>query len=336
MNAQQLTTTARNVVSKTILAADESTGSIKKKFAKIGLESTPEMNCIYRQLLFTTPGIEQFISGVILYDETFRQSADDGTPFPQFLENLGILPGIKVDRGTVLLPGLEPDTFTQGFDDLGNRLAEYRKLGARFAKWRAVYTISNDNGTHPSTTAIERNASDLALYAALCQENDLVPIVEPEVLMEGTHTLEDCIRVTKSVLFVVFSRLADYHVLLSGIILKPNMITSGSNADIQADVQTVAQSTIEILKSAVIPDIPVIAFLSGGQSAELATQHLNEINKRNNQEQNKFSRLTASYGRALQDEALEIWKGDSKNIDTAQKAFLSRAEKIYQASKGEL
>ncbi len=334
MDAKQLQDTAKKIVSKVILAADESTPSIKKKFEKKGLKSTPEMNRKYRQLLFSTPGIEKYISGVILFDETFRQSADNGMSFPQFLESKGIVPGIKVDRGTKALPGQKPDTYTQGIDDLDNRLSEYKKLGARFAKWRAVYTISN--GDHPSRTIIERNAHDLALYAALCQQNDIVPIVEPEVLMEGGHTIDDCKRVTKSVLREVFSKLNDYHVILNGMILKPNMVTAGKDSAHQASVHIVAESTLEILRSEVNSLVPGIAFLSGGQSPRTATEHLNEICKLNNESQKKFSRITASYGRALQDEAFDAWNGEERNIDKAQKAFLARAKSVYLASKGEL
>lgn len=336
MSKKQLSTTAKDVVSRSILAADESSGTIKKRLATIGLESTPEINRTYRELLFTTPGIEKYVSGVILFDETIRQTAKDGTPFPALLANKGIVPGIKVDKGTVTLPGQSLDTFTQGIDDLGKRLAQYREMGARFAKWRAVYTISDDK-THPKFAAIERNAHDLALYAALCQENDLVPIVEPEVLMEGSHTQVDCAVTTEKVLSEVFGRLKDYHVSFSGMILKPNMVTSGSKADNQADVEAVALSTLDALRSSISADVSGIAFLSGGQSPDLATEHLNAINKIRNQHPSQYPwRITASFGRALQDEALKTWSGYIENVVAAQGALLARAEKVYKASKGEL
>lgn len=335
MNAEQLSTTARAVVSRTILAADESTGTITKRLASIGLESTPEMNRVYRQLLFATPGIEQFVSGVILFDETIRQSADGGTPFPQLLSGKDIVPGIKVDKGTVKIPGQSTDTFTQGFDDLGKRLAEYKELGARFAKWRAVITIAKDDGGHPTIIAVERNAHDLALYAALCQENGLVPIVEPEVLMDGSHTFEECEKATNWVLSELFGRLEDYNVSLSGMILKPNMVTSGSKADAQAGPQLVAYATLKILRDTVDPNVPGIAFLSGGQNPDLATLHLNEINKSRNQYPDNLPwRLTASFGRALQDKALKTWNGEPQNVIAAQGALLARAEKVFNASNG--
>lgn len=335
MSIEQLSATAREVVSRSILAADESSGTITKRLASIGLESTPETNRTYRELLFTS-GVEQFVSGVILFDETIRQKAQDGTPFPVLLTDKGILPGIKVDKGTTALPGRAPDTFTQGIDDLGKRLKEYREMGARFAKWRAVYTIS-DEGAHPSFVAIERNAHDLALYAALCQDNDLVPIVEPEVLMEGSHSLNDCKIATREVLREVFNKLEGYGVSFSGMILKPNMVTAGSKAESQAGIQVVASSTLEVLRDKVCLDVPGVAFLSGGQSPDLATNHLNAINTMKNQKRERYPwRITASFGRALQDEALKAWHGDVNNVVAAQSALLARAEKVYKASKGEL
>ncbi len=337
MSVEQLTVIAREVVSRSILAADESAGTIANRLRTIGLESTPETNRIYRQLLFLTPGIEQYVSGVILFDETIRQSADNGTPLALLLANKGIVPGIKVDRGTVKMPGYAPDTFTQGLDDLGKRLAEYKSLGAGFAKWRALYTISKEQGNHPNIAAVERNAHDLALYAALCQENGLVPIVEPEVLMDGTHSFADCRITTELVLSAVFERLEDYGVSLSGIILKPNMVTSGSKSGDQADVQAVAQATLEVVRKMVPADVSGIAFLSGGQSPDLATVHLNAINQLKRQEPDQYPwRLTASFGRALQDEALKTWNGDARNIVAAQSVLLGRAEKVYKASNGTL
>lgn len=325
---------AKNIVTKTILAADESTSTIKKRFDAIGVESNPEKNREYRQLLFTTEGIENYVSGVILYDETIYQKSDDGTPLPQLLLKKGVFPGIKVDRKTIQLPGFGEDTFTQGLDDLGERLLEYKKQGCVFAKWRALYTITDNS---PSDLAINRNACDLALYALLCQSAGIVPIVEPEVLMDGAHTFETNKEITEKVLSKVFVALSDCKVDISGIILKPNMITSGSENENQVSVQQVAQETLEVLERTVPPEVLGIAFLSGGQTPDLATQNLNEINKIKNKNPEKYPwRLTASYGRALQGETLEAWKGKVENIKKAQDVFINRAEKVYKASLGQL
>ncbi len=334
MPNDQLKQTTKDIVAKTILAADESTGTIKKRFATIGVESNPEINRQYRQLLFTAERVENYVSGVILYDETLRQAADDGVPFPTLLAKKGIVPGIKVDKGTLKIPGRMNDTFTQGLDDLGKRLSEYKELGARFAKWRSVFTISGDS---PSELTIKRNSDDLALYALLCQEAGIVPIVEPEVLMEGEHSLELDKEITEKVLATVFQKLRDYAVVIQEVILKPNMITAGKNNSNQATVETVAQETLEALSKTVPMEVPGIAFLSGGQSPDLATQHLNSINKIRNSNQSKYPwRTTASYGRALQGEALEAWAGKKENISAAQKIFIARAEKVYKASLGQL
>ncbi len=332
MNTAKLNQTAVETVCRSILAADESTTTIKKRFASIGVESTPELNRQYRQLLFTAPDIEKCVSGVILYDETIRQAADDGTPFPQLLAKKGIVPGIKVDTGVQTIPGQAPDTFTQGLDGLAKRLVEYRELGARFAKWRAVYTIENG---HPSKLAVKRNAHDLALYALLCQDAGIVPIVEPEVLMDGDNTIEKDAEVTSYVLEKVFKRLDKYGVALDGIILKPNMVTPGKKCTDQKGARDVAQDTLAVLKKFVPNNVPGIAFLSGGQSPDLATEHLKEINILKNQNKSDYPwRITASYGRALQGEAIEAWGGKKENVMKAQEVFIARAEKVYNASLG--
>ncbi len=334
MDKVGLAKTAKEIVAKTILAADESTGTIQKRFASIGIESTPEINRQYRQLLFTSKGVENYVSGVIMYDETIRQSTDGGLPFPKLLADHGIVPGIKVDKGTVKIPLAGNDTFTQGFDKLVSRLAEYKELGARFAKWRAVYTIGN---SFPLPLTIDRNAHDLALYALLCQQAGIVPIVEPEVLMDGGHSFAQDQGVTIKVLTAVFARLEEYNVYLPGIILKPNMITAGKTNSEQKNIETVGLATLQVLKKTVPAEVPGVAFLSGGQSPNLATDHLNAINTAKVSDINKFPwRVTASYGRALQGETLEAWGGKKENITSAQNVFISRAEKVYQASLGQL
>ena len=334
MSDNNLSKVAIDILSKTILAADESTSTIKKRFDSIGVESTPEKNREYRQLLFISRDIEKYVSGVILYDETVYQKSDDGKTLPQLLASKNINPGIKVDRKTIQLHGFGEDTFTQGLDDLGERLLEYKKQGCVFAKWRALYTIADSS---PSDLAIKRNACDLALYALLCQNAGIVPIVEPEVLMDGSHTLDIDKEITEKVLTKVFTTLADYKVDTSAIILKPNMITSGTENNPQASVQHVARATLDVLSKTVPKEVPGIAFLSGGQTPELATQHLNEINKLKNQNPDNYPwRLTASFGRALQGEAIEAWGGKKENTKKAQEVFIARAEKIYKASLGQL
>jgi fructose-bisphosphate aldolase class I len=314
-----------------ILAADESTPTCKKRFDSIGVDSTEANRNAYRDMLFTTPDMEEFISGVILFDETLRQSTlKDGTPFPEYLTNLNVIPGIKVDKGAHNLPGTEGEKVTEGLDGLDARLKEYYELGARFAKWRAVITI---NESEPSSTCVAANAHALARYAALCQENGIVPIVEPEILMDGSHTIEDSFVVTEEVLHSVFYELYGQNVLLEGMILKPNMVLSGYKCSEQASVDEVAEMTVTVLKRCVPSAVPGIAFLSGGQSNEDATAHLNSMNKilDNNSPWN----LTYSYGRALQAPALDAWLGKEENVSAAQDAFYKRAKLNSLATKGD-
>lgn len=320
MNRSELETIARAMVAKGkgILAADESSGTIKKRFDTINLESTEEARRSYRELLFTTPGAAEYISGVILYDETLRQKTKDGVPFAELLTKQGVVPGIKVDAGAKPLAGFPGETITEGLDGLRDRLAEYHKLGARFAKWRAVIDIAQDI---PTTFAIEANAHALARYAALCQEANIVPIVEPEVLMDGAHTLERCEEVTSNVLSVVFQQLHSHRVHLEGMILKPNMVISGKKCPNRANPQQVAEATVRCLKRYVPSAVPGIAFLSGGQSAAEASEHLSLMN----QIGDLPWELTFSYGRALQEEALKAWGGKAENVATAQKVYLRRA-----------
>ena len=314
-----------------ILAADESTPTCTKRFDSIGVDSTEANRNAYRDMLFTTSGMEEFISGVILFDETLRQSTlKDGTPFPEYLTNLNVIPGIKVDKGAHSLPGTEGEKVTEGLDGLDARLKEYYELGARFAKWRAVITI---NESEPSSTCVAANAHALARYAALCQENGIVPIVEPEILMDGSHTIEDSFIVTEEVLHSVFYELYGQNVLLEGMILKPNMVLSGYKCSEQASVDEVAEMTVTVLKRCVPSAVPGIAFLSGGQSNEDATAHLNSMNKilDNNSPWN----LTYSYGRALQAPALDAWLGKEENVSAAQDAFYKRAKLNSLATKGD-
>ena len=314
-----------------ILAADESTPTCTKRFDSIGVDSTVANRNAYRDMLFTTSGMEEFISGVILFDETLRQSTlKDGTPFPEYLTNLNVIPGIKVDKGAHNLPGTEGEKVTEGLDGLDARLKEYYELGARFAKWRAVITI---NESEPSSTCVAANAHALARYAALCQENGIVPIVEPEILMDGSHTIEDSFVVTEEVLHSVFYELYGQNVLLEGMILKPNMVLSGYKCSEQASVDEVAEMTVTVLKRCVPSAVPGIAFLSGGQSNEDATAHLNSMNKilDNNSPWN----LTYSYGRALQAPALDAWLGKEENVSAAQDAFYKRAKLNSLATKGD-
>ena len=299
---------------KGLLAADESSGTIKKRFDTIGLESTVTNRRDYRQLLFTAPGIGAWLSGVILYDETLRQQASSGVPFVQILQSAGIIPGIKVDLGAkdmALFPG---ETITEGLDGLRERLAEYYQLGARFAKWRAVITIGDGK---PTPEAIAANAHALARYGALCQEQNIVPIIEPEVLMDGDHTLERCRAVTGDVLESVFDALARARVRLEGMILKPNMVISGSKCPVQASPEQVAEATVTCLKRHVPAAVPGIAFLSGGQSPEQATLHLSLMNRT----QALPWQLSFSFGRALQDAALTSWGGQPGNFAAAQQTF---------------
>jgi fructose-bisphosphate aldolase class I len=321
MAAQDLESTARALVAdnKGILAADESDGTIKKRFDSIGVESTEENRRAYRDLLFTTEGAEEFISGVILFDETIRQASVDGTPFPQLLARRGIIPGIKVDKGAKPLANAPGETITEGLDGLRARLEEYRELGARFAKWRATYSIGDGI---PSEYCIWTNAHALARYAALSQEAGLVPIVEPEVLMDGEHSIERSFHDTSRVLHAVFTELRDQRVHFEGMLLKPNMVLSGYSASQQASHDDVAEWTLRCFRRHVPAAVPGIVFLSGGQSDEDATANLNAMNARGPHPWE----LSFSYGRALQAPALKAWRGDRANVEAAQKAFYRRAK----------
>jgi len=329
MNRSELARVANAMVAKNkgILAADESTGTIKKRFDAIKLESTEEHRRLYRELLFTAPGAAEWISGVILYDETIRQKTKDGTAFPEYLTKRGMLPGIKVDTGAKPLAGFPGETITEGLDGLRERLGEYRNLGARFAKWRAVIDIGEGI---PTPYAIQANAHALARYAALCQEADIVPIVEPEVLMDGAHSIERCEQVTDAALARVFSELFEHRVYLEGIVLKPNMVISGKKAANRAPPEAVAEATVRCLKRHVPPAVPGIAFLSGGQSPTEATLHLSLVNKLGPLPWS----LTFSYGRALQDTALKAWGGAAANFGSAQKEFAKRAKLNGLATTG--
>ena len=329
MNVQQLQSTAQALVAdgKGILAADESTGTIKKRFDSIGVESTEETRRAYRELLFTTEGVEEFISGVILYDETIRQSASDGTPFPELLESKGIIPGIKVDTGAKPLALTDGETITEGLDGLRERLDEYRGLGARFAKWRATYSIASGK---PSEYCVWTNAHALARYAALCQEAGIVPIVEPEVYMEGDHTIAESRKATGRVLQAVYTELHDQRLDFRGTLLKPNMVLSGYDASDRASVNEVADVTLECFYKHVPAAVPGIVFLSGGQSDEDATAHLNAMNARGPHPW----QLSFSYGRALQAPALKAWGGKPENVEAAQRAYYHRAKMNGAARTG--
>ena len=317
----ELAQTAKALVAegKGILAADESDGTIKKRFDSIGVESSEDNRRAYRDLLFTTAGVEEYISGVILFDETIRQSSADGTPFPQLLESKGIIPGIKVDKGAKPLALADGETITEGLDGLRQRLEEYRGLGARFAKWRATYSIG---AGVPSDYCVWTNAHALARYAALCQEAGIVPIVEPEVLQDGTHTIEESSKATGRVLQAVFTELHDQRVDLFGTLLKPNMVLSGYEASDRAGTQEVAEATLECFYRHVPAAIPGIVFLSGGQSDEDATAHLNAMNALGPHPWE----LSFSYGRALQAPALKAWEGKPENVEAAQRAYYHRAK----------
>ncbi|EKF40505.1 class I fructose-bisphosphate aldolase [Nitratireductor indicus] len=316
---------------KGILAADESSGTIKKRFDTIGLESTEENRRDYREMLFRADdAMKNCISGVILFDETLRQKAADGTPLAEVIRAAGAVPGIKVDAGAKPLPGFEGETITEGLDGLRDRLAEYHGLGARFAKWRGVISISNDL---PNWGAVKQNAQALARYAALCQEAGIVPIVEPEVLMDGKpgdHSIDRCYEVTEWVLKSVFDELYDARVSLEGMVLKPNMIIDGKNAR-KASREEVAEKTVRCLKATVPAAVPGIAFLSGGQSDEEATAHLSIMNANYDMPW----ALTFSYGRALQAAALKAWGGKKENVAAGQRAFTHRARMNSLAATGE-
>ncbi len=314
---------------KGILAADESTPTCKKRFDSINVESTEENRNKYRNMLFTADGIENYISGVILFDETLRQSTmEGGVPFPDHLTKLGILPGIKVDKGAKQLANTRDEKITEGLDGLRDRLKEYYELGARFTKWRAVITIGENM---PTAYCMSANAHALARYAALCQELGLVPIVEPEILMDGTHTIDESYQLTTETLYNVFYELVSQGVELEGMVLKPNMVLSGYDCSEQASVEQVAEMTVDCFLNTVPAAVPGIAFLSGGQSDELATAHLNAMNQIDNTPWN----LTFSYGRALQAPALKAWSGKDENISSAQDAFMKRAKFNSLATKGD-
>ena len=332
MNAQELIDTANALVAgdKGLLAMDESNPTCNKRFAKLGIPQTEETRRAYRELIVTTPGLEESISGAILYNETIRQQKKDGTLFVKVLTDAGIIPGIKVDTGAKDLAGHPGEKITEGLDGLRDRLAEYSQMGARFAKWRAVIAVGEGI---PSRGCIETNAHALARYAALCQEAGMVPVVEPEVLMDGQHTLERCCEVTEEVLKTVFSQLYIQGVTLEGMILKPNMVLPGSTCSKQEAVDEVADATERCLLRSVPAAVPGIAFLSGGQSAELASARLNAMNVRFKSRMPWA--LAFSFARAIQQPALEIWRGQEANVSAAQQALNHRASCNRAARRGE-
>jgi fructose-bisphosphate aldolase class I len=331
MNLVELNRVAEAMVApgRGILAADESSGTIKKRFDAIGVESTADSRRDYRELLFRSmEAMSKYISGVILYDETIRQSAKDATPLVKLIEKAGSIPGIKVDKGTKPLPSCPGDVITEGLDGLRERLVEYRSLGAKFAKWRAVIDIGPGI---PSYTAIMTNAHALARYAALCQDEDIVPIVEPEVLMDGDHDADRCYLITEWLLKTVFEQLYYQKVALEGMVLKPNMVVAGKKAKNRAGVDEVAEKTVKLLKACVPGAVPGIAFLSGGQSDEEATAHLDAMNRISGLPW----RLTFSYGRALQAAPQKAWAGKNENVAAAQRAFSHRARMNGLATQGQ-
>lgn len=325
MNVTILKSTAQEMVAKGkgILAADESSKTIQKRFDKIGLQSTPETNLAYRKMLFTTPGIENYLSGVILFDETIRQSID-GVSVSEYLSKKGILPGIKVDQGLIDFENSSSEKITQGLDGLEERLREYSRMGAKFAKWRAAIAIGENA---PTNKCIEANAEIMAKYAFACQEQGIVPIVEPEVLMDGDNNLETCRQVTSETLKIFFSKLNECKVVLEGVILKPNMVISGKQSLTQASSDEIAKITVEAFLQVVPREVPGIVFLSGGQTPDQATENLAKINML----QGSPWQLSFSYGRALQQEALNVWAGKDENIQAAQKVFLERVKKVSDA-----
>ncbi len=330
MSIEQLAETALAMVApgKGIIAIDESTGTIAKRFAGVGIENTEENRRAYREMLLTTPMLGEHISGAILYDETLRQSTRDGVPFAKVMAANGMIPGIKVDKGTHPLAGCPGEVVTEGLDGLRERLKEYYSLGARFAKWRAVINIGDDV---PTGTAIEANAHALARYAALCQEAGLVPLVEPEVLMEGDHDIETCYEVTEATLRALFSALYEQNVMLEGTLLKASMVVPGKDCEEQASVEEVADATVMCLKSTVPAILPGVVFLSGGQSDEDATAHLDAMNRLGNLPWP----LSFSYGRAMQTAALELWSKDlAGNVSKAQSIVFDRARANGQAALG--
>jgi len=327
--AETLQSIAKAMVAngKGLLAADESTTTIQRRFDAIGVENTEPNRRAYRELLFTTPGVEKYISGVILFDETIRQSATDGTPFPQLLKSKGIIPGIKVDKGVKQLPNSKGETYTEGMDGLRERLKEYYGLGARFAKWRAVIDIADGI---PTEYAIQMNAVQLAQYASLCQAENIVPIVEPEVLMDGGHSIETCFAVTKRILLAVFTQLALQRVQLDGMILKPNFVIDGQKSGTKSPSQKIAQLTIQCFKETVPAAVPGIVFLSGGQDEVEATANLQAANALGPLPW----ALSYSYGRALQASTQKAWSGKAENVDKAKPVFAHRAQMNTLAALG--
>jgi len=329
-NENDLRTTIAKMIEpgKGVLAADESTATITKRFKALNIESTEETRRAYRTLLFTTRGAEEFLSGVILFEETLDQKADDGTPLPEVLVQHGVMPGIKVDKGTVPLTGAPGDLITQGLDGLSERLKTYKAKGARFAKWREVYGITDAN---PTPLGIDANAEVLARYAAICQEAGIVPIVEPEVLIDGDHTIERCYEVSEAVLHAVFQALRRHRVMLEGMVLKPSMVLPGKDHPPKASPETVAEATLRVLRRCVPAAVPSINFLSGGQSPEEATANLNAMNV-------MYPKapwvVSFSYARALQDPAMKAWGGRKENVAAAQAAFYQRVKMNSLARAG--
>ena len=315
---------------KGILAADESTNTIKKRFDTIDLASNFESRRSYRELLFKTKNLSKFISGVILYDETIRQNTSEGIPFPEYLSKNGIIPGIKVDKGAIPLCKDSEEKFTEGLDGLDDRLKEYKSLGAEFTKWRAIINIEKTK-SYPTSYCLEANAFMLARYAKTVQNNEMVPIVEPEVIMDGVHSIEDCYEVTSSTLKKVFEQLNLHKVDLSGILLKPNMVISGNECEEQASIEKVAKLTVQCLNDNVPKEVPGIVFLSGGQSNEKATLHLNEMNKIF---RDLSWKLSFSYGRALQQPSISSWKGEKNNVKISQDALFNRSKLNSSATSG--
>ena len=329
MDANNLEVIAKQLVveAKGILASDSSTGSIKKRFDRVGIESTEESRRAFRNLFFTTKDIEEYISGVIMFDETIRQKTDDGVPFPKLLFDKGILPGIKVDKKAWTMPNFPDEKLTEGLDGLRDRLIEYKELGAKFTKWRTVIAITT---AAPTRVCIESNVDSLARYAALCQEAGLVPVVEPEVIMDGNHNIDKCAEVTKEVITAMISRLIDHKVSLEGIILKANMVLPGKDFEGEVSDEEIADKTIDTLKDSVSIRVPGVVFLSGGQSAVDATRRLNAISKI----ESVPWPTTFSFERALQEPSLEVWAGKEENVMESQKVFIKRAKLNSLASQG--
>jgi len=332
MNTEELRNTAHELVAgdKGLLAMDESTPTCNKRFAAAGIPQNEEMRRAYREMIVTTPGLSDCLNGAILFDETIRQKKKDGTLFAKALSDTGIIPGIKVDSGAKQMAAHPSEKLTEGLDGLRDRLSEYSRMGARFAKWRAVITIGNGI---PSSGCIEANAEFLALYASLCQEAGLVPIVEPEVLMDGDHSMERCEEVTTDVLRIVFEKLSEQRVMLEGMLLKPNMVVPGLKCPHQESIEEVADATVRCLLRTVPAAVPGIAFLSGGQSGELAAARLSAMNARF---QSRLPwALAFSFARAIQEPAMHIWHGEDANVPAAQQALLHRARCSKAARRGE-